>query len=315
MSQSSEVNTSLLDIKTPLPYGPFAALLTPRRSSGEIDEKSFISNLELALSQGMKGVCICGATGEYVHTAWEEKARLIKLAAQYVKGRGCLLYCAGGSGLIESVAEACYALEMEAAAVLLPPPYFYRYDQDDLAAFYREAARQIPGPVLLYNLPLFTNEIEEHTALRLIEQVPNIIGIKDSSGSLKIVESLSTQESAGAYRLVGNDRVLSLALEQEICDGAISGVAGVLPELIAALFASHATHHQTLFQRTGKALNELLMMLDNFPAPWGLKLMAEARGLGTAFFPLPLSETRSKQVSEFQSWFDGWWNNILNDIR
>ena len=61
------------------------------------------------------------------------------------------------------------------------------------------------------------------TVRRLIVEVPNIIGIKDSSGSLEILRDLTTH-GVEACRIIGNDSALVQAMEEKICDGVVSGV-------------------------------------------------------------------------------------------
>jgi dihydrodipicolinate synthase/N-acetylneuraminate lyase len=110
-----------------------------------------------------------------------------------------------------------------------------------------------------------------------------------------------------AVRFVGNDGVLVEALTRDLCDGTISGVAGVIPELTLALWKSADHREGGLFEDLGTRLEQLLHRLDEFPTPWGLKLIAELRGLSPAGFALPLSLERRRQARAFQAWFSDWW--------
>ena len=193
---------------------------------------------------------------------------------------------------------------------MLPPPYFFPYSQTDVEAFYIEAARQIAGPLFIYNLPTFTTPVETDIILRLVESVPNIVGVKDSSGSLDTLEALTKRSELSVCRMVGHDGVLCRALRMNSCDGAISGVAGVLPELIVPLFECHQDGDASRFNFFREKLDELLIQLDTFPAPWGLKVIAQYRGFFKAQFPLPLSEERVQQIRSFERWFDKWWQSL-----
>lgn len=283
-----------------------AALLTPRHVTGELDTDAFERSLEFVLAHRVSGVCINGATGDYVITTPEEKAELLALAHRVVKHRGRLICGVGAARLSDCVALGQQALAIGADAVLVPPPHFFQYSQSDIEAFYTEAARQIAGPVLIYNLPAFTNSVGSGLALKLIESNPNIVGIKDSSGNLCTLELLTQRNELEACRIVGHDAVISRALRSKVCDGAISGIAGVLPELIVAVFESHSTADLVRADFFSAKLNELLVRLEEFPAPWGLKLIAECRGFHEAQFPLPLSDSRAEQVRLFARWFSNW---------
>ena len=135
-----------------------------------------------------------------------------------------------------------------------------------------------------------------------IGECPSIRGIKDSSGSLDLLRALTTS-LPGAIRLVGSDSALPQALQERICDGVVSGVAGAVPELILPLFENGATLDRCAVER----LDAFVQALDAFPVPWGLKWIAESRGLAPAHFPLPLSERRMLEGRRLQQWFREWW--------
>ena len=184
--------------------------------------------------------------------------------------------------------------------LLLPMPYFFPYSQEDLYAFCAAVAAQLDAPILLYNLPRFTTKIDLETVRSLIDSTPNIVGIKDSSGSLAILGGLNS----GACRIVGDDSALVAALDAGLCDAVVSGVAGVLPELTTSLFHQR---NSPAYPQAVELLTDLIGHLSAFPVPWGLKLIAECRGITPAWFSQPLSATRTAQAKEFREWFPARW--------
>jgi 4-hydroxy-tetrahydrodipicolinate synthase len=249
---------------------------------------------------------INGATGEFPLSTPGELGRLLAIARS--AGAGSEMLCGiGAPSLPRSLELGRAALDGGAAVLLLPTPSFFPYTQDDLEAFCTTVAGKLSAPILLYNLPRFTTPIEGETVRRLIADVPNIIGIKDSSGSLAILRNLP----AGVTRLVGDDSALVQAVEEGVCDGVVSGVAGVLPELISFLYhrrdsSSYAESHSRL--------DEFLERLSVFPVPWGLKLVAECRRLSAAGFQQPLSQARECQAVEFRAWFAEWWPMVQSTL-
>jgi 4-hydroxy-tetrahydrodipicolinate synthase len=183
-------------------------------------------------------------------------------------------------------------------------PSFFRYSQSDLKVFCSAVADAGKTPVLLYNLPQFTNELEPATSAELIGECENIAGIKDSSGSLETVRLL-TSHHATARRLIGNDRVLAEALQQRLLDGVVSGIACVLPELIVHLYrAGSAGGDSAEFARLAAPLAEVTDRLDELPTPWGLKVVAHARGVVPATYPMPLAHHRALQRDALLRWFE-----------
>lgn len=283
----------------------WAAVLAHRSASGRIDESAAARNASLVAAAGLKGFVVNGATGEYAGMPPEEFRDLVKIYSRATHGRCGVLAGIGSCSVDLSVQLGLAAFEAGVKAVLLPPPHFFRYSQDDIACWCNEIAARLPGPVLLYGLPQFTNPLEFETVRRLLAECPNITGIKDSSGSLEILRGL-TATAPHARRIVGNDSVLVQARQERICDGIISGVAGVLPELIFFLATSDPMEDQSRYETAALLLDEYIEQIQRFPVPWGLKLTAKHRGFAKAAFAQPLSPLRRQQSKDFAEWLDGW---------
>jgi 4-hydroxy-tetrahydrodipicolinate synthase len=99
--------------------------------------------------------------------------------------------------------------------------------------------------------------------------------------------------------------VLVAALDAGLCDCVISGIAGVLPELTR--FLIHARGMDG-YPAAVELLTELIGKLSVFPTPWGLKLIAECRGIATPAILQPLSPIRQQQARDFRAWFAPWWS-------
>jgi 4-hydroxy-tetrahydrodipicolinate synthase len=146
--------------------------------------------------------------------------------------------------------------------------------------------------------------LDPQTSLELIRECDAIVGIKDSSGSLDTMQLL-TEAAIGARRIVGNDKVLAQALEEGLLDGVVSGVACVLPELVGRLYSVGSTDRGSAeFSEFASALATFIDQIRPLPTPWGLKMIAEARGLFDATYPMPLSPERAGQKATLLHWFE-----------
>jgi 4-hydroxy-tetrahydrodipicolinate synthase len=279
--------------------GVYAAVLIPRLPDGELDTSGFGAILEFLRGKGVTKIVVNGATGEYCLTTAAELARMLAICRETLPG-ATVLCSIGAAGLPGCLELGRIAIDHGARALLLPMPHFFPYAQGDLHAFCAAVAARLDAPILLYNLPRFTTPLTLETVRGLIESVPNIRGIKDSSGTLALLGGLG----AGACRIVGDDSVLVAALDAGVCDGVVSGVAGVLPELTTFLFDRR---NSAAYPRAVELLNELIRHLAALPVPWGLKLIAECRGVTPAWFSQPLSAARTAQANQFRAWFPSWW--------
>jgi 4-hydroxy-tetrahydrodipicolinate synthase len=278
----------------------YAAVIVPRDFAGKLDAGLFRRGIEFLLEQGIRGIVLNGATGEYCVTTPDELCSMLAIAGEMTAGRAQYFCGIGSASIGGAVEKSRIAAAGGAKCLLLPPPHYFPYEQDD-----RKVAEATDLPILLYNLPQFTNNIFlPATVVNLISEVPTIVGIKDSSGSLDVLRAL-TQEGIG-NRVVGNDSVLAQALRERVCDGVISGVACAVPELLLALFGRKDNPESQEFHEAANALAEFIEHLNGFPMPWGLKWIQECRDIMPATFSQPLTKRRMEQGHALQAWFQGW---------
>jgi len=285
----------------------FAALCTPIDHQGRPDLSAFDRIIEFVMERGAEGVVLGGATAEFPHFSVEERAMLIRRAAEKMAGHGPVLANIGSTSLFSTLELARRATEAGCAALLLSMPYFFRYPQDDLVAYCETVCASVPTPFLLYNLPAFATPIEVPTALRLFDAIPNLIGIKDSSGDPDNLARIAEARGMRSLTLfAGHDNLVLDALSAG-WHGAVSGVACFAPELVAGVVRCHragderqASDHQT-------KLNELVAkVIAPLPTPWGIRLGLEARGIANGPLHLPVSPARRRQIDELRAWLAAW---------
>jgi dihydrodipicolinate synthase/N-acetylneuraminate lyase len=286
--------------------GLFPAVVTPIDANGRIDFSTLDRLIDFLVEAGASGVCLAGATGEYPHFETADRKAVIRRAAKRLPADRALLVGIGGPSMRHTIELGEAAFESGSRAVLLPMPMFFRYEQQDLAAFCAHVSRALRAPCLLYNLPDFTNGLAPETVLDLLRQEEFIAGIKDSSGQ---VENLGTfAEARGGQPwtlLVGDDRALRRGLEAG-WDGSISGVAGFCPELLIGLYRSFVEGRLDDAARLERLLDELISQMSPFPTPWGIRIGLAARGLDTGPLPLPLTAVRHQQIAAFREWLPAW---------
>lgn len=287
--------------------GVYAALLSPRHSNGEIDLASFRHQVEALNKKGLVGYAINGATGEFTLSSEDELKKMLQ-ETHSVAPDAAILCGVGAADTQGAIRRVRLASTLGAKAILLPMPYFFPYRQDDLREFVHSAASESDIPVLLYNLPQFTSGLDVDTVLSLLMEHRNIVGIKDSSGSLDIMRAI-TQEGLAVARLIGNDSALCDAMTEKLCDGVVSGVACTLPELMVSLFANGAQGIN--FADLRKLLDTFIDQLAPLPTPWGLKATSAVRGFTKESYPFSLSSGRQQEVANLQRWFAEWYGQTL----
>ena len=257
--------------------------------------------LDFVGRSGVRGFVLFGSTGEFIHFDLEERVRVVTLAVR--RSRVPVLVNVSHSALSGVCALAQNAISSGAAGVLLMPPYFYKYSDDQIFSFYHEFHRILGHtiPVYIYNLPFFTNPISPPLLTRLL-QTGNFKGVKDSSGDWNSFEVLHNLKQSVPFQfLVGNESIY-LCARQAGADGIVSGVAGALPELILAIDKCVTASDFKLAVELNTKLGELLGWLNRFPATVAIKQAALTRGWLRSDFALPLDGATASVLLEYSAW-------------
>ncbi len=296
--------------KVELAAGVYAALATPRRpESIEADTAALLDYLDTVVRAGVSGLVLFGSTGEFVHFDTEERMRVCSLAIK--RSRVPVLVNVSHSTLDGAIQLAESACALGASGVLLMPPYFYRYQDEQISAFYAQFMTSFAGqlPVYLYNLPFFTNPMSAALAVKLLA-TGKFAGIKDSSGQWEMFEALLAQRKKQEFRLLAGHECIYFRARTEGADGTVSGVAAAMPELMVALDRACLVGDVERARRLNERLLEFLPWVERFPSTIAIKQAAVARGWKQKHSAVPLP---AQQIAEYQSWLSEWIPQVLRE--
>lgn len=291
--------------------GVFAALPTVFDHNGRPDPEALDPLVDFLIDSGVDGLCVGGATGEYPACSIRERALIFQRVAEHTRDRVSLIFGVGAGNAAQVTYLANIALECGGIAVLLPPPFYFRYDPNDIVEFTRDLASSSPLPVLIYHIPQFTNSFDLRDALHLIETVPNIAGIKDSSGMSENIPLLADAKAKMSMAYFSGDDSLLFDALRHGADGAISGVASACPELLVEIEKIRCSGSGDYPEWVQKLLNEFITHIDPFPAPWGIKLAMEARGFRLGPLSWKGSRRMDSHIDAFREWFSTWFSVCL----
>jgi 4-hydroxy-2-oxoglutarate aldolase len=166
--------------------GVFPPIPTPFDAEGDVHFQALVENLERWNQCGLAGYVVLGSNGEGVLLDAEEKVRVLETARQVIPSDKLLIAGTGCESTRQTLALTCKAAEVGADAALVVTPHYYspKMSVDSLVQHYRAVADASPIPILIYNVPKFTNVNVDAAAVARMAQHPNIVGIKDTSGSV-----------------------------------------------------------------------------------------------------------------------------------
>lgn len=213
------------------PEGILPALVTPFTDDGKtVDEERLRALVDHCLELGVHGIVPCGTTGEFVNLSTEEKKQVIKIVIDQVNGKVPVVAGTGASGTREAVEMTRYAKDAGASAALIVTPYYMKPADRGIYEHYSTIASEVDLPIILYNIPQCTGLPLPWQMVEDLAQIPNIVGVKDSSGQLSFILAVLEKVRDKINVLCGHDEVVVAALAAG-CSGAILASANVIPDV------------------------------------------------------------------------------------
>ncbi len=237
-----------------LVLGSTTALITPFKN-GKLDEETYAKLIKRQIDNGIDAVCPVGTTGESATLTHDEHKRCIEIAVEVCKGTSTkVLAGAGSNATHEAIEIAKHARDCGVDAIFSVSPYYNKPSQEGLYQHYKAIAQAVPElPMMLYNVPGRTGvDITADTVIRLFDDVPNIYGIKEATGSIeRTIELLSKRPK---LKVFSGDDAIDYAILANGGAGITSVTSNLLPDLKSKLVLSAL---QGDF-KTSKELNDKL---------------------------------------------------------
>lgn len=270
------------------------ALLTPFKGQW-VDYDAFAASVDRQVEAGIHFLVPLGTTGETPCLSLEERVEVLKIAKAHSAGRPVVV--GGGTNSLAGTVSSMKALERYGAdAFLIVVPYYNKPTQDGLYAYFKEVAAATSKPIVIYNVPGRTGaNIEADTVVRLAEDVPNIVAVKEASGRYAQISSIIRRAPEGFSVLSGNDDE-TLSLMATGASGVISVASNIAPaEMVAlteALLADNMPAARALHHKLSPLFHALFVESNPIPAKAAMSLL----GLMNNSLRLPLVPASEKTV-------------------
>jgi len=239
--------------------GSSTALITPFKN-GKLDEQSYGALIKRQINNGMDAVCPVGTTGESATLTHDEHKRCIEIAVDVCKGTSTkVLAGAGSNATHEAIEIAKHAQKAGVDAVFSVSPYYNKPSQEGLYQHYKAIAEAVSElPFMLYNVPGRTGvDISADTTIRLFDDVKNIYGVKEATGSLeRTVELLSRRPELKVFS--GDD-----AIDYPILANGGAGITSVTSNLMPDMKSELVRLALSGDFKGAKAINDKLYPLNS----------------------------------------------------
>ena len=209
--------------------GIFPPLVTAFNKDESIDEDG-IRKLVAYVGDNVDGFVTSGTTGEFPYMTVQENRRVLEIVADESGGKKPIIAGASAPATHQVIEMAQNAKEAGADAVLVTTPYFLHPSPKGCYQHFYELTEAVDIPVVMYNIPQTVGAFLPVEVIEDLSEIPNIVGLKDTSGNLAYTLKVLEKVEGRIDVLVGNDEIAVPSLLSG-CSGAILMSANVFPEL------------------------------------------------------------------------------------
>ncbi|MFW5827114.1 MAG: 4-hydroxy-tetrahydrodipicolinate synthase [Alkalispirochaeta sp.] len=279
-------------------HGVYTALVTPFQEDGSVDEPALRRLVSAQIEAGISGLVPMGTTGESPTVTHQENMRVIEIVIDEAGGRVPVIAGTGSNSTAEAVDMTRQARDLGASASLQVSPYYNKPSQEGLYRHFTTIADEVDLPVVVYNIPGRTGKnIETETLLRMSSH-PNIVAVKEASGSIK--QMMDVLEAVpDSFDVLSGDDNMAFPLTALGGKGVISVVSNLIPAKMVQLIEQTLSGEISHARKTHFELLPLFRsaFLDTNPIP--IKYMMHRAGYCHEVYRLPmvpLSEDHKEQI-------------------
>ena len=268
------------------------ALITPFLEDGSVDYKSLIRLVEYQLNNGADFFCILATTGETPTLTAEEKQKIKDLIVDLVGGRVPILMGCGGNNTAAIVHELQTGDFRGVDGILSVCPYYNKPSQEGLYQHFKTIAAATQLPVVLYNVPGRTGvNMTAANTVRLAHDCPNIVAIKEASGSLEQVDEIIKNKPRN-FDVISGDDALTFPMVSCGAVGVISVIGNALPREFSKMIRLQMKGEYDGARKIHHRFIDLFSLLFVDGNPAGVKCMLSEMGYIENRLRLPLVPTR-----------------------
>ncbi len=278
--------------------GVIPAVLTVFDKNEEIDEKGMREVISYLIDKGVDGLYLTGSTGEGFTMSSEERKRVVEIVIDENKGRVPVVVHVGAIGTKLSIDLAKHAEMVGADGISSVPPFYWKFNENQIVKYYTEIANACSLPMIVYNVPLAG--LLGMNAIKRLAAIENVKGIKYTA--LSHYEITQIKDEVGEDFLVysGADEMAVSGLLAG-SDGIIGSFYNIMPELfinIKNAVDNKEIDEATRLQRQAIEIIMYCLQLPSFYA--GMKAILRFRGINAGYCRSPFENLSEAEEADFR---------------
>lgn len=288
-------------------HGIFPPIATPFDHKGDLYKAKVQHNVEKWNKTGLGGYVVCGSTGESVYLTTQEKITLWQWVAEYAAPEKLLMAGTGVESVRETVQLTNCAASMGYKVAMVRTPHYYKNlvnRADAQVLYFRSVADQSKIPLMIYNWPQATGVDIPAEAVATLSEHPNVIAVKESSGSLEKVMQMIREVKPGFQVLTGSAPTLAPCLAVG-CVGAVLAFANAAPYTTVTIWEAHRQREtDAALDWQNRIARAAQLVTTKYGVP-GLKHAMDLNGYYGGPPRLPLTPISPEAQKEIAAAFEG----------
>lgn len=279
--------------------GVGVAMITPFNEEGSIDFHSLGKMIDYVIEGGVDYIVALGTTAETPTLYIPERVEVAAFITRHVAGRVPLVIGVGGNSTSE-VLDQLHEIDLSGAdAILSVTPYYNKPSQEGLYQHFKKVSQASPLPIILYNIPGRSGvNMLPATTLRIAQDMPNVIGIKEASGKIEQIEEVIRNRKEGFLVLSGDDG-MAVDVMRRGGEGVISVAANLFPKQFGECVKLAAEGDFEAADKAYAPYDEVVQALFAEGNPTGVKCALKAKGMIGGTMRLPLVEGSKELYDKF----------------
>lgn len=257
--------------------GAGVALITPFTQKNQIDYNALETIIENQVKGGMDYLVALGTTAESATLTSDEKSKVIQLTKEN-SGKLPVVVGMGGNDT-QAIINQIKSTNLDGiSGLLIVTPYYNKPSQEGMFRHYKTIAEESPLPIILYNVPSRTGvNLEYETVVRLAEASDKIVAVKEASGIMSQIASIS-KYTPDNFTTISGDDVLALPTTTIGGKGLISVLANALPSKVSTLIHLALKGNYSEATKIHFELIDLFKLIFKEGNPGGIKALMHFQG-------------------------------------
>jgi 4-hydroxy-tetrahydrodipicolinate synthase len=265
------------------------AMITPFNSEGQVDYTVAAQLADHLVTHGSGGLVLCGTTGESPTLTWDEEYRLFQVVQQAVAGRAKILAGTGSNSTAEAIEATQKAASLGLDGALLVVPYYNKPPQEGLYEHFKAIAGSVGNfPIMLYNIPGRTGQNMWPETIARLAELPNIVAVKEASGSLDQVSQVRLMTPPD-FEIYSGDDALTLPMLSVGAAGVVSVASHLVGNLMQQMVTAYLQGQCQVATEIHLKLVPLFKALFATTNPIPIKAALRLQGWAVGNTRLPLS--------------------------